>query len=392
MNNLSGLYYPFSRPIDIASLKQMLLVFETVVFLDPVDDDSWRARLFEGLERQEDKRFASYQRVHENLQLLSQEGATRRVDPKRVAAIESPLTTASALSDLLDSNWSCVASKPQRFSMPHRCLRPDGGATWQIFLPKMPKEFAQSLQSDERFQCHLVEQGDDLSSWTLSYEAGSAVSISVHLSAAEELGLAPITDSAMHHELLIRKLIRQRDYPNERSRPIDDQAVVQLTHSATAALIDELVPRAILEKTGIEDILRFRDETRLLRQQAMEEISNRLRILSKVPNAEDLLVASLEIQQQIRTDLRGYRAEIAATRDRLWPTIVGSVNSNLAAGSVAAVAMNFIGSPGYALAASILAGSVTLLKSTLDLRIERKKLETSRSPAVTYLARVSGLR
>jgi hypothetical protein len=55
---LSGLYYPFSRPIDLASLKQMVLVFENVVFLDPVDDDSWRAKLFQELETQEDKRFA----------------------------------------------------------------------------------------------------------------------------------------------------------------------------------------------------------------------------------------------------------------------------------------------------------------------------------------------
>ena len=63
---LSGLYYPFSRPIDIASLKQMLLVFENVVFLDPVDDDSWRAKLFQDLETQEDKRFAKYNKSMKN--------------------------------------------------------------------------------------------------------------------------------------------------------------------------------------------------------------------------------------------------------------------------------------------------------------------------------------
>lgn len=392
MTNLSGLYYPFSRPIDISSLKQMLLVFETVVFLDPVDDDSWRASLFKGLEQHDDKRFASYQLVHESLRLLFQEGATRRVDPTQITAIENPITTASALSDLLDQSWGQIASKPQRYSMPHGSNSNHDGATWQIFLPKMPSEFVKHLQSDERFRKHLILPGDDLSSWTLSYEAGSAVSISVHLSAAEELGLAPITDSSMHHNLLIRKLLRQRDYQNERARPLDEKAVVQLTHSTATSLIDELVPRAILEKTSIDDILRFREETRLLRRQAMSEISRRLKILSKVPNAEDLLVASLEIQQQIRTDLRSYRAEISATRDKLWPTIVGSLNSNLAAGSVAAVAMNYIGGPGYALATSVVAGSFSLLKSALDLRIEKKKLETSRSPAVTYLARVSGLR
>jgi hypothetical protein len=106
---LSGLYYPFSRPIEIASLKQMLLVFENVVFLDPIDDEYWRAKLFQELETQEDKRFAKYQQVHEELTMLFQAGAARRVDPAQVTALESPLTTAAALSDLFDQEWSNIA-------------------------------------------------------------------------------------------------------------------------------------------------------------------------------------------------------------------------------------------------------------------------------------------
>lgn len=52
--------------------------------------------------------------------------------------------------------------------------------------------------------------------------------------------------------------------------------------------------------------------------------------------------------------------------------------------------MNYIGGPGNALAASVLA-SLALLKGALDLRAERRKAEASRSPAISYLARVSGL-
>ncbi|HEX7333461.1 MAG TPA: hypothetical protein VF290_18295 [Pyrinomonadaceae bacterium] len=388
---LSGLYYPFSRPIDIASLKQMLLVFENVVFLDPVDDDSWRAKLFQELETQEDKRFAKYQQVHEELTLLFQAGAARRVDPTEVTSLESPLTTAAALSDLLDQQWSTIASNPQAFSMPHRRLGPVREATWQIFLPKMPLSFVNALQSQETFRKHLIHEGDIYASWTVSYEAGSAVSISVHLAAAEELNLAPITDSAMHHQLLIRKLIRQRAYPDQRSRPVDDEIVRQLAHSTATAIIDVLLPKSLLDQIRIEEILHFREQTRALRQQAITEIGNRLSVLSRIPDVEDLLVASREIQQSIRSDLRMYRAEVAATRDRLWPTLVTALSANLAGGSVAAVAMNYIGGPGYALAASVVAGSLALLKGALDLRAERKKAEASHSPAITYLARVTGL-
>lgn len=389
--SFSGLYYPFSRTIDIASLKQMLLVFESVTFLDPVDNDWWRAKLFEQLTADEDKRFSSYERVHENLALLFQENAARRIDPKCLSALENSVTSASSLSDLIDDSWKDVASAPKRFGMPHRSLGPNGEATWQIFESKMPRQFIEALHSNESFKKHLVYAGHQNQSWTLTYEAGSSISISVHLAAAEEMGLSPVTDSAMHHELLIRKLIRNRDYTKERARPIDEKIVAQLTHSAMSKLIDELVPREVLETTDIEKLLIFRERTKEVRKLAVGEISNRLRVLSKVPEAEDLLAASQEVQQQIRTDLRTYRAELEAIRNKVWPVLIGSINTNLAAGSVAAVAMNYIGGPGHALVSSIVAGSMALLKGALDLKVERKKLEASRSPSVTYLAQVRSL-
>lgn len=326
---LSGLYYPFSRPIDSASLKQMLLVFESVAFLDPVSDDSWRAQLFRSLERQEDQRFDAYRQVHEGLPLLFEEGAARRIDPANVTAMQEPITTTAALSDLLDPGWSHVASNPVRYGMPHRKLGPQGTPTWQIFLSKMPQEFVQVLRSEESFRKHLVWEGDSNASWTLSYEAGSAISISVHLSVAEELGFAPVSDSPMHHELLIRKLVRRRDYPNERSRPIAEDVVDQLTHSTAASIVDELLPRHLLREITFKEILRFRESTRELRRQAITDIGSRLSVLSKVPEPEDLLAASREVQQALRNDLREYRAEIGSTRDKLWPTLVGSLTPRL---------------------------------------------------------------
>jgi hypothetical protein len=59
---LAGLYYPFSRCVHPASLKQMLLVFDEITFVDPVDDAQWRAKLFEELELH-DSEFARYQGI-----------------------------------------------------------------------------------------------------------------------------------------------------------------------------------------------------------------------------------------------------------------------------------------------------------------------------------------
>lgn len=49
---LNALYYPFSRGTDIESLKQQLLLFDTISFLDPVDSEEWRAKLFRDLEKE----------------------------------------------------------------------------------------------------------------------------------------------------------------------------------------------------------------------------------------------------------------------------------------------------------------------------------------------------
>lgn len=386
---LAGLYYPFSRPIDVPSLKQMLLIFESLTFLDPVDEEEWRAKLFRDLKVYEDHRFGTYHEVSRELPVLFAEGATRRVDPALVRSIEDPLTTASVLSDLADESWLSVASKPQRYGMPHRNLGPDGAPTWQIFRPKMPTEFVDILRTAPDFHRHLVHEGHAFQSWTVSYAAGSAITLNVHMAAAEELNLTPVSDSSMHHELLLRKLARFINAEG-RPRPLPQEVVRQLTHSTATALVDRLLPREALEKVTFDQILRFRESTRDLRREAMHEIGQRFGVLSRFPETEHLLMASREIQHELGNELRQFRAEIGSIRDRLWPTLLSS--TNVTTSGVAAVAFNYIGGPAYALLASVLASSLALLKSTLDLRAEKRKIEASQAPPAAYLACIESLR
>ena len=383
---LSALYYPFSRCIDVSSVKQMLLVFDSVHFLDPIDDEQWRAIQFRGLEEQEDKRFNRYEDVHHALPLLMQEGAIARVDPENLMYMQETSASAAAVSDLMDSKWVQIASDPAHFNLPHRNLADDGHPTWQIFLSKLPAPFINALREHRDFQKHLVYEGDAHASWTLSYEAGSAASMNVHLAAAEELQLAPVTDSRMHHELLLRKLIRESDYKEERSRPLSEDVVIQLAHETSISLVEEVLPRQALHGIGFDDILRFREQTRDLRTQFVADVSSRLFLLTRVPTPEDLHHATQEVKSAIRKELRTYQADMTGVRDKLWPNLVASLNKSLASGGVAAVAMNYIGGPGHALAASIVAGSLAILKSTLDIRAEKNKLQNSASPGVTYLS------
>jgi hypothetical protein len=205
---LSALYYPFSRCIDVAALKQLLLVFDSVTFLDPVEDDEWRAYLFRQLEEQEDLRFNRYREVEEALRTLRLEGTIRLVPPDKLKSLNVVSTPAAAVSDLLDAEWCRVANSPAAFGMPHRRLGPNGEPTWQIFPDKLPLHFRDALFTQPEIRKHLVRSGPEGVSWTVSYEAGSAAAMNLHLAAADELSLAPVTDSDMHHRLMLRKLFR----------------------------------------------------------------------------------------------------------------------------------------------------------------------------------------
>src|SRR6266852_5588400 len=99
---LSALYYPFSRCIDACALKQLLLVFDSVTFLDPVEDDEWRAKLFRDLEKVEDSRFAAYRELEQPLLTLQDEGAIVLQRPENLTSFSSEATSESALADLAD--------------------------------------------------------------------------------------------------------------------------------------------------------------------------------------------------------------------------------------------------------------------------------------------------
>ena len=58
MNNsigqLNSLYYPFSRLLDDSTLKYLLLVFDSVTFIDEAESAEWRKVLLEEMSQIDD--------------------------------------------------------------------------------------------------------------------------------------------------------------------------------------------------------------------------------------------------------------------------------------------------------------------------------------------------
>lgn len=385
---MDALYYPFSRCISPSSLKQILLVFDRVTFLDPVDDEGWRAKLYRDLERREDARFSSYRDIHRSILDLMVEGIVARADPEKIRLLNSSATAAAAVSDLLDPDWTNVGASPARFQMPHRTWHGTGAATWQVFSAKLPPQFVTALLSDDEMSKHLLDKRDSHEAWTLSYAAGSAAAINAHLAAAEELGLAPVTDSEMHHQLLVRKLLRSQG--GDKPKPLGDDLVEQLAQKIVLDLIGEVLPIDVLDEVAFEQIVRFRQATADLRQSLMNDVSGRLGLLTKIPEMGEVAVGVRQIEIGLRDELRKYQAEFTAARKKFWPQVVSSPGSGLATGSLAAVAMSYIGGPWLALAGSIVAASLVILKSHMDVKVEQEKLSSSSSPSVSYVSRLKG--
>lgn len=385
---LHALYYPFSRSIDVGSLKQQLLLFDTISFVDPVTSDEWRAKLFRDLEKEQTPRFRSYREFSRELPSLMADGVIKVHDPATIDAIEMPEVTAAILSDLSDSNWVRAASRPEKFSMPFR--REAGVPTWQIFYPKMPSLFVRALEKSDALRRHLIEQGDEYSSWSVTYSAGSAISINTHLAVADALDCVPLTDSPMHHGLLLRKVARNGlSGGGEVSsrRQVNARSIAARLH---ADLLNDFMPAEVLSRLSIDDIRSFREATATIRKEFFDEMENV--ITSKLIGIGDFDKAGIaiaEIRRSILKDVRGYRGEIQTAREKLWPSLLSEWNIAGAtmAGVGAALAAALTGGVYYTLAASIIP-SAAFVRSFIATQIEVRAIQRRMSPALAYLTQL----
>jgi hypothetical protein len=387
---LSALYYPFSRCIDPCALKQLLLVFDSVTFLDPVNDDEWRAKLFRDLEKVEDRRFEAYRALEQPILTLKNEGALVLRRPEELSSFQSDQTTDSAVADLADPVWCQVASQPGTFNLPHQNRASDGRATWQVFPAKLPPALRDKLHTRE-LESHVIWSSRADTAWTVSYEAGSAASLNLHLAAAGELSLAPVTDSALHHRLLLRKLVRSMTPASEWAQPTSPSVEAAANRTALH-LIEQLVPRPTLRLVTFESILRFRQETQTVRSAMVAELRGRLAPIAKMTSLNEINGQQQSVSDAVGKELREYQASLSATRDKLWPGLVKSATTALTAGTAGAVALQYlVGGPVGVLAGSIAGVSLGILQSALEQRADAKKAERTASSSVAYLSQLTAL-
>lgn len=383
---LQGLYYPFSRCINLSSLKQLLLVFDSVTFLDPVLDDKWRAELYKNLETQEDIRYRKYRDLYKPLLELKAEGAVEFISPVQLPNLDFTKITASTLSDLMDSNWYSIASDPLKYNMPHQKLGSNGSPSWDIFKPKLPDCLIDIFRNNYNFSNHLIREGGENYNWSFSYQAGSAISTNFHLAAANKLGLSPTTDSIMHHDLLLKKFFRAE---NNNGHPDEDQQLsTVIGQNVATTLLKKLLDDSELSKTSFDEILEFRQKTKKLREDFLKEINNKISIDLIGASEASIVDINKEIVKKTSQEITDYQNEITSAKSKIWPAFTGSLNKGLATGGLGAVAFSYLGGTEYLLGGSILAASLTFLTSALTVKNEIDKNKIKRTATVNYITSV----
>lgn len=386
MLSCDALYYPFSRCIDATVVKQYLLLFDSITFLDPVDDDGWRGKLFEDVEH-EDQGYAGYRDLADAMPWLRREGVIKVRSPQGLRSLNHEVTVAATLSDLSDASWVRGAD-PRRYGLPSQWF--GGQPCWNVFRPKLPTGVVEALSDDVGLRHHLLEQGGDKYAWQISYAAGSSVGINVHLAAAEELSLAPVTDSQLHHYLMLQKL--QRSGQSAITPTGVDEVAAAVARRTVFNIIEAILPSSRLELLSLEDILRFRDDTGPLRGEFLADVA---RIVAGEVDPENPVQSEVvvsRVTQQLVDRARAYGAQLDGARDKLWPKLIGAVTSPASmAGTAAALAASYITGSGYVLLASAALPALGPLRAFAEWRAEKNGALRSDATSIAYLSQVNRL-
>lgn len=408
MNNsvgqLNSLYYPFSRLLDDSTLKYLLLVFDSVTFIDEAESAEWRKILLERMSRIDSPIFSSFEKFADDYDMLSDTGAVQIINPQQLQARHSQEVALATKADLSDSKFVEIASNPSFFGLAARPFGKYGGQpankpTWQVFKGKIASPLLSDNQftDDEAWASHILVPGDNHYSWTLSYEAGSAAVTNFYLESAQELQLTPVTTSQLHHELVLRKLKRVFAEGDNKINLIDDiqrkrfRAV--LGQGEIIRLLGELYPAAGLNRVSFSEIVKFRKETMELRHKFIQEVDELLRVVDSDPTSITYDKDVIEAVKSIKSDFIKLESDLVSARDKILPAFTEALLYGAAGGGAYSAFISFLGglSPSSVVAASALTVSGAFLVKAIEIWNEKKKTMRNQTSSVSYLTKVSQL-
>jgi hypothetical protein len=241
-----AVYFPFSRCLDDVALKQAVLLYDEIVFLDPVSEDE-RAWLYEGghngIAGSAPRLAHAWRDVRGHYELLAEAGLVRFVDPTSVLepALVSLVIDWGLEVDVRSGKTADLFA---------------GKGTWSLLeqrLPERPLPPTAHLLVGIPDTTHMSAR----TAREIRYDVGSSVSLTYAMAACHGLGGTLMTDSADHHRMLVRRLQAAAGEEPGLRPPEPDPLKRRLIE---LRVVEELAPARLLAELPFEDVLRYRHQ------------------------------------------------------------------------------------------------------------------------------------
>ncbi|MFD8079100.1 hypothetical protein ACFV3E_41430 [Streptomyces sp. NPDC059718] len=338
-----ALYYPFSRTIDETTLKRAVLLYDEILFVDPMSPRV-RAGLYkadEHLPYLPSDVAASLERewtaVSGRYEVLEREGLMRRIDPSGLVEDQAigQLIADALGADLADTEahalfrhgfpttWSMLRSRIPgpafhhlAHQIPARVLARDNvisGPAHSIAL------YLDGHPTAEPTLCTGRMLPDDRRDYAalLPYVAGSSLATSTALAIGEAENAVPVTDSDAHFRLLSLRMARAAAaasqapmIPGLRAEP--NPARGQKTALVERRIVDSVVSHEDLAALSLDDCLRYRERSAEERAQFREFLHDVVSTVQAEPWSPQIV---LQIEERIAGARQEIRDHAGALRD-----------------------------------------------------------------------------
>ena len=362
---LRGLYFPYARCLSPTFVKQSLLLFDELVFVDPVE-----RIVREGYFYQEQKRIRPgrprWDSAEEDYRYLEEEGIIRQLNPFPLIRQYDGLMAQAMLCDLRDpvfmelaSNfasrdyWGIFRKKIPPGSLLEEALSFSGTRFWRD-----PRTIS-SPRDDERFGRYFGTGSDFSSPFVMSVahdyipvSCGYSVNTNLALLLAEVEGVTLLTDDPSALSLLNLKYARARKASGTvpSAGPIiarRSPAFLQKYNIVGLNVIDAILANAVLDKISFRSLVEFRKEA----AGSLERLRGLLNVLVAKIESEpwssdfeaevvrviesEIVPQGLQVRDEVESTYRKmFGGLIKRTASTVTPTLTVSFLAGLSAGQI----------------------------------------------------------
>jgi hypothetical protein len=183
-----ALYFPFSRCLDELTLKRAALLYDRLLFVDPVTPEA-RDALYLREQHADPTITHRWRRAQQHYERLDHEGIAKTVTAD---VINDPEGIDALVADGLHVDIEINKTPGTLFNGRHR---------WKMLASRVPESMYYGRHQPKPAQAFAGEEIVEV-----SYAAGSSLSLTHAIAIAHELGATPLTDSKAHHDLLLYRM------------------------------------------------------------------------------------------------------------------------------------------------------------------------------------------